>query len=103
MKMTGIYAIMKNNLTPQQIKELTVKYNLSTSVKKFTTGGTINDFAKDFFQDERYCTTISIYKLRFKRRHTLNYYFIIIGFHSVWRFVTLFLTRISINNNIYRI
>ena len=53
MKMTGIYTIMKNNLTPEQMEELIVKYNMTKSMKQFKTGGTINDFAKDFFHDER--------------------------------------------------
>ena len=53
MKVLGIYTIMKNNLTQEQIKYLTDKYNLKKTMKKLTIGGTINDFAKDLFQDER--------------------------------------------------
>jgi hypothetical protein len=50
MKMTGIFQIMEKSLTQDQMNELTEKYKLTTKTKKFTVGGTINDFAKDFFR-----------------------------------------------------
>ena len=50
LKMTGIYTIMTNSLEPDQIKWLEEKYSMGRQMKKFVTGGTINDFAKDFFR-----------------------------------------------------
>ena len=50
LKMTGIYTIMTNSLEPDQIKWLEEKYSMGRQMKKFSAGGTINDFAKDFFR-----------------------------------------------------
>ena len=50
LKMTGIYTIMNNSLEPDQIKWLEKKYSMGKQMKKFVAGGTINDFAKDFFR-----------------------------------------------------